>query len=170
MPIHWTINHSDRLVVAICQDEVTRMDIEDYLDKVVVADALPYAKIFDTTDGALVLSDEDMMTLGARIRAYAGISHIGPLALVAASPENVDRARLFVTLADANRPVRIFSKLSAASRWANKQADPAEKRDSSSPQPTHELRIWLAGKVLHQSTARAAISDSHDELDTAQED
>jgi hypothetical protein len=117
MPIKWTINHDRRLVIAVCGDTVSRTDIEDYLDKVVVGDALPYAKLFDIADATLALDGDDMMALGARIRAYAGISDLGPLALVAASPEGHDKARQFAVLAGANRPIRIFSKLSSAERW-----------------------------------------------------
>ncbi len=95
MPIQWTISHPNRLVVAVCRDKVSRTDIEGYLDDVVVADTLPYRKIFDMTHAVMVLSDDDMMALGARIRAYAGLANMGPLAIVASSSESYERARLF---------------------------------------------------------------------------
>src|SRR5947208_190684 len=71
MPIQWTISHPHRLVVAVCKDTVSRTDIEGYLDNVVVTDTLPYRKIFDMTHAAMELDDDDVMALGARIRAYA---------------------------------------------------------------------------------------------------
>ncbi len=83
MPIQWTISHPHRLVVAVCRDAVSRTDIEDYLDNVVVTETLPYRKIFDMTNAVMELDDDDMMALGARIRAYAGLANMGPLALVA---------------------------------------------------------------------------------------
>jgi hypothetical protein len=117
MPIQWTISHPHRLVVAVCKDAVSRTDIEDYLDNVVVTDTLPYRKIFDMTHAELVLDDDDMMALGARIRAYADLANLGPLALVASSPESYERARLFAVLADARRPLKIFSELHKARQW-----------------------------------------------------
>ncbi|MFI4998429.1 MAG: hypothetical protein ACHQK9_01010 [Reyranellales bacterium] len=118
MPLHWTISHPDRLVVATCKDRVSLKDIENYLDGVVVAEALPYAKIFDLSQGVLDLGDNDMMLLGARIRAYSTtMSVIGPLAIVATSPKGQEQARLFTALADAKRQVRIFRDLQGARQW-----------------------------------------------------
>src|SRR5476649_23071 len=74
MPIHWTISHSTRLVLAICKDVVNRPDVEAYLDGVVVDGALSYAKIFELKDCTWTLDDQDMMALGARIQAYANVA------------------------------------------------------------------------------------------------
>jgi len=122
MPIQWTISHPNRLVIAVCRDTVSRTDIESYLDNVVVSDTLPYRKIFDMTHARMALDDDDMMALGARIRAYAGLANLGPLALVASSPESYERARMFAVLADARRPLKIFSELHVARQWLDAQA------------------------------------------------
>jgi hypothetical protein len=78
MPIHWTASHPTKLVVAVCKGPLTRKDIEGYLDAVVVADTLAYRKIFDMTEATTPLPDEDIMALGARIRAYATMGQMGP--------------------------------------------------------------------------------------------
>jgi hypothetical protein len=117
MPLHWTISHPTRLVVVTAKDDVSLNDIEAYLDGVVVADALPYAKIFDLARGSIGLNDDDMMLLGARIRAYAGTAKMGPLAIVAVSPEQYEQARLFTALADAERQIKIFRERRAADKW-----------------------------------------------------
>jgi hypothetical protein len=122
MPIHWTISKPTKLVVAVCKDVVTRTDIEGYLDAVVVADVLGYRKIFDLTQAEVDLPDDDMMALGARIRAYATTGAIGPLAIVAATPESHERAHLFAALADAQRPIKIFAELHEARQWLDAQA------------------------------------------------
>jgi len=122
MPIQWTISHPNRLVVAVCRDMVTRTDIEDYLDNVVVTETLSYRKIFDMTNAVMSLDDDDMMALGARSRAYAGTANMGPLALVASTPESYERARLFAVLADARRPLEIFRELHTARQWLDAQA------------------------------------------------
>jgi hypothetical protein len=122
MPIHWTISKPTKLVVAVCKDAVTRQDIEGYLDALVVADVLGYRKIFDLTQAQVDLPDDDMMALGARIRAYAATGSMGPLAIVASTPESHERAHLFATLADARRPIRIFTELHEARQWLDAQA------------------------------------------------
>ena len=121
MPIHWTISQPTKLVVAVCKGAVTREDIEDYLDAVVVADALGYRKIFDFTQAQAELPDGDMMALGARIRAYASTGAMGPLAIVAVTAESYERAHLFAALADAQRPIKIFAELHKARQWLDAQ-------------------------------------------------
>jgi hypothetical protein len=121
MPIQWTISHPTKLVVAVCKNVVTRQDIEGYLDELVVTDILDYRKIFDTTQADMQLPDNDMMALGARIRAYATMGSMGPLAIVASTPESYERAHLFATLAGARRPLEIFRELHLARRWLDKQ-------------------------------------------------
>lgn len=122
MPIQWTISQPTRLVIAVCKDAVTRADIEGYLDAVVVADVLAYRKIFDLTQAEVDLPDDDMMALGARIRAYATTGTMGPLAIVAATAESHERAHLFAALAEAERPIRIFMELHKARQWLDAQA------------------------------------------------
>ena len=122
MPIHWTISKPTTLVVAVCKDTLTRQDIEAYLDAVVIADCLAYRKVFDITKAEPALSDDDMMALGARIRAYATTADMGPLAIVASTPESHERASLFATLAAAKRPIRIFQELHAARQWLDTEA------------------------------------------------
>jgi hypothetical protein len=122
MPIQWTISHPAKLVIAVCKGAIARRDIEGYLDAVVVANTLAYRKIFDMTQATASLPDEDMMALGARIRAYATIGAMGPLAIVASTPESHERAHLFATLADAKRPLKIFRELHLARKWLDAQA------------------------------------------------
>jgi hypothetical protein len=123
MPIQWTISKPTRLIVAVCRGPLTRADIEGYLDAVVVADVMSYRKIFDTTEAEIGLSDDDMMALGARIRAYATTTdQMGPLAIVARSEEAFERAHLFAALAEARRPIKIFRELHKARQRLDAEA------------------------------------------------
>jgi hypothetical protein len=125
MPIHWTISKPTKLVVAVCKGPLTRKDIEGYLDAVVVADAMSYRKIFDATRAEAApgaLSDDDMMALGARIRAYATTGEMGPLAIVASTPEGFERAHLYAALSEARRPIKIFRELHEARPWLDAEA------------------------------------------------
>ncbi|HTR85202.1 MAG TPA: hypothetical protein VMI56_12045 [Reyranella sp.] len=122
MPVHWTISHPTRLVVAVCKNAVCRTDMETYLDGVVVGGAMPYRKIFEFKNAAQwQLDDNDMMALGARIRAYARTGPMGPLAIVAGTDEAYETAMMFATLGEADRPLKIFRELHAARQWLDKQ-------------------------------------------------
>jgi len=117
MPVQWTISIPHRLVIAVARDELRLEDVENYLDGVAIADALPYRKIFDTTHATMMLSDADMMALGARIRAYLKVDKLGPLAIVAVTERAYQQARLFEVLAEGDRPVKIFRELHLAREW-----------------------------------------------------
>jgi hypothetical protein len=121
MPLTWTISHPTRLVTAIGKGDVSLIDMQAYLDGVVVSDAMGYRKIFDLTDGVLTLGEAEMMELGARIRAYASTGRMGPLAVVASSPEAYNQARTYTALASANRPLQIFRDLASARKWLDAQ-------------------------------------------------
>ena len=59
MPLQWTVSRPTRLVIAVAKDELRLKDIENYLDEILAAGALPYRKIFDTTGATLKLVTDD---------------------------------------------------------------------------------------------------------------
>jgi hypothetical protein len=105
------------MVSALGQGTIVLQDVERYLDDVVVANALPYAKIFDLGTATWALSDADMQSLGARIRAYPSLARFGPIAIVAASDDQNEHAQMFAALADVDRPLSIFRDSAAARQW-----------------------------------------------------
>ncbi|MBL6612580.1 MAG: hypothetical protein ISP49_11360 [Reyranella sp.] len=111
-------------MIAIAKGELRLMDIETYLDEVVTANALAYRKIFDMSQATPKLSDDDLLALGARIRAYIALGQIGPLAIVATTDESYEQAMMFATLAVADRPLRIFRELHLARQWLDAQLEP----------------------------------------------
>jgi hypothetical protein len=121
VPITWTIDHEQRLLTAVCEGNVTLHDIEEYLDSVVVAGSMPYRKLFDGSRGDSSMTDEEMMMLGARIRAYHTEGKMGALAIVVTTDHTRGLARLFGALAAADRPIKIFRDSHAARRWLDAQ-------------------------------------------------
>ncbi len=121
MPIKWTISHAERLVVARTEGKVELKDIETYLDDIVVKGAISYGKQFDARDAAVSTSDDDLMMLAARIRAYASTMPSGPLAIVVTSPEARAFADRYVNLAQADRPVSVFDTVEKARNWLDNQ-------------------------------------------------
>ena len=121
MPIKWTISHPDRMVTMQADGEITLPEAEEYLDALVVADAMAYAKLVDCTTMVTHVSDDEMMQLGARMRAYASVMKGGPLAFVVTSPELHDYVRRYINLAAAERPVKIVKTIDQARDWLKTQ-------------------------------------------------
>lgn len=117
MALTWMISHPERLVTVLGEADIALQDVERYLDDVVVGEALPYAKLFDLGTANWTLSDTDMIVLGGRIRAYPALGRFGPIAIVAASDAQYEHAKMFDTLADVERPLRIFRTRDDARKW-----------------------------------------------------
>ena len=131
MPVQWTVSRPTRLVIAVAKGDLRRLDIESYLDGVITADALAYRKIFDMTQATPSLSEDDLMALGARIRAYIALGQLGPLAIVATTDKSYQQARMFAALAEADRPLKIFRELHQARQWLDAQPSPEASKPSS---------------------------------------
>jgi hypothetical protein len=112
MALTWTIDPINRLMVAVALGEVTRADMERYLDSQISAGAVAYRKIFDGGQGDTSMTADDLMALGVRIRSiHAQSTGIGPLAIVV--PADM--------LAIPSRPMRVFNDTAKAYRWIAKQ-------------------------------------------------
>ena len=118
MPLTWTISRADRLVMMKAEGPVTLKEAEEYLDDIVVNDAMPYRKLVDCSAMRTDVSDGEMMQLGARMRAYVATLEGGPLAFVVTKPDILDYVRRYINLAmGAKRPVKIFATVDEARRW-----------------------------------------------------
>ena len=122
MPIKWTISHPDRMVTVDIDGDITLPQAEEYLDALVVADAMPYAKLLDCSKMQTQVSDDEMMRLGARMRAYAQIMKGGPLVFVVTDPVIDNYVRRYINLAAADRPVKIVETVDQARAWLRKLA------------------------------------------------
>ena len=126
MPVHWTVSHPNRLVVAIAKDDVTPADIERYFAGITADGAMAYRKIFEITHTPTALNEDNLKALGERVIYYAKHGQIGPVAIVAASDESFKQAKIFAAAAQVKRPLAIFRELHAAREWLDAQ-----------PLPTH---------------------------------
>jgi hypothetical protein len=132
VPVHWTISHPTRLVVAVAKDTVSVSDIEQYFAGVTADGAMGYAKIFEITHSPMALSEDNLRSLGQRVIFYAQHGQVGPLAIVASSDESFAQARIFAEAARAERPLRIFRELHAARRWLDEQSAASTATGASS--------------------------------------
>jgi hypothetical protein len=117
MPVHWTISHTARLVIAVAKDDVKVEDIEKYFAGVTAEGAMSYRKIFEIAATPMALSDEALKGLGQRVILYARHGQMGPVAIVAGSDESYAKAQVFASAANVGRPLQIFRELHAARQW-----------------------------------------------------
>ena len=118
MPLHWTVDSKERLVIATAEGAVTRAEVENYLEVMNGAGTLPYRKFFDCSRADTAMTPEDMLAIGVRIRArHATTGTLGPLAIVVPPAKSELISRVLGILAAANRPMRIFSDIEPARRW-----------------------------------------------------
>jgi hypothetical protein len=121
MPVHWTISHPSKLVVAVAKQDVTVADIEKYFAGVTAAGGMSYRKIFEITHTPSALSEENVRALGKRVVYYAQHGQVGPVAIVASTEESFVQAQLFASTASVSRPLMIFRELHSARRWLDGQ-------------------------------------------------
>lgn len=124
MPVYWTIDSKQQLVVVTAEGDVTHADAEEYLDVIEGGGALAYRKLYDGRGGNVVMSHDEMMAIAARFRSYHH-RPVGALAIVLPHDKAEPAARVLGVLASADRPMRLFVKLAQARRWIDSLAAPA---------------------------------------------
>ena len=123
MPVKWSINHEDRIVLANAEGEASIEDLEQYLSAMAAAGGMPYRKLFDTTylaPGALRLAE--LRAFSAKVLAHAKQGPIGPIAIVVGTELEQEMAEMFGRT-DAGRPLAIFSDVAAAREWLDHRAE-----------------------------------------------
>ena len=116
MPIYWTIDSKQQLVVVTAEGDVSRADADDYLDAIEGGGALAYRKLYDARAGNVVMNHDEMMEIAVRLRSYHH-RPVGPLAIVLSDDKAEAAARVLGILASADRPIRLFTSLAPARRW-----------------------------------------------------
>ena len=119
MPVKWSINHEERLVLASAEGEASMADLAQYLAGMIAAGGLPYRKLFDTTyiaPGALRLAE--LRALSKQVLELGKGGPIGPIAIIVGSELEQEMAEAFGKV-DAGRPLAIFSDAAKARQWLN---------------------------------------------------
>ncbi len=123
MPIHFTIDHEKRYVEAKFDGVLTLRDVEDFCDAVVGANGLPYRKLIDGRTASGSYTDEDVMSMGARLAAYATMSKRGALALVPAPDTSLELTDRLLNLGKDGRPAKAFLSIDDAREWLAAQPE-----------------------------------------------
>jgi hypothetical protein len=121
MPIYWTIDSKQQLVVVTAEGDVTHADAEEYLDAIEGGGAVAYRKLYDGRAGNLVMSHDEMMAIAARFRSYHH-RPVGALAIVLLHDQSEPVARMLGILASADRPLKLFTNVAPAQRWIDSLA------------------------------------------------
>lgn len=122
MPLHWTVDSKDRIVITVADGDVTRADVDNFITAMNGAGTLPYRKLFDGSRGETTMTPEDMLAIGVRIRErHAAGGKPGALAVVVPPDKSELVSRVLGILATADRPMRIFSEVEPARRWIESQ-------------------------------------------------
>lgn len=121
MPLRLEILHDQQLVHIVAEGPITLKDMEDHFDAIVVAEAMPYAKLFDATRAELVYDDKDVILMGARLSAYTATLDSGPLAVIGASDAVHLAFARFVNISPSQRPASLFRTEAEARVWLAEQ-------------------------------------------------
>jgi hypothetical protein len=117
MPLYWTIDSRERLVMAAADGGVRREDMDAYLDAIEGAGAGTYRKLFDGSVGEPLMDAEAIMGLAVRMRSMQQLGLTGPLAIVMPRDKYDTFARMLGILAVPERPMRFFTDAAAARAW-----------------------------------------------------
>jgi hypothetical protein len=126
MPLRWQILHPQKLVHIVADGKVTLKEMEAHFDAILVADAMPYAKLFDASNAEPIYSDDDVMTMGARLSAYTATVASGPLAVVGLSDLVAETFARFINISPSKRPARLFKTEAEALVWLTANPRPPE--------------------------------------------
>lgn len=125
------ILHAHKLVEIVMDGPVALKDMEEHFDKIVLENAMGYAKLVDCTRAQPVYDEHDVLMMGARLSAYAATMDSGPLAVFGSSHEvNVAFAR-FVNMSPSKRQAGLFKTEGKARAWLAAQLRAAANAGSS---------------------------------------
>ena len=120
---HWPALRFGHLE-ATARADAWDISVEVYLDEIVTAGAMPYAKLFDATKVDPKYDDHDIMMLGARMSAYRATMKGGPLAFVVTGGRTHEAIQRYINLASADRAVAVFTTAPEARAWLDAQPKP----------------------------------------------
>ena len=131
MPLSWSISHPIRLVIAVAKGEFDPQDMVEFVLRVDAANARPYRKMIDVTGVTTRFSADSIRRFARVIRQREEESEVGPIGVVAGSPNVHRQAVLFAKQAPRYRPIRVFHEQHDARKWLDAIGGEAEPSRSS---------------------------------------
>jgi hypothetical protein len=161
MPLIWKLDAANSLVVAVASGDVTRSEMERYLDAIVENEALAYRKVFDVHKGDTSMTADDVLPLAVRMRSLHDLGEMGPLAVILPPGRGKRLHRALGMIATAKRPMRVFENPMLAYRWIAKQDLPGASNEHAEAEEKDSLD-WsarardLAARVRHLARTAGA--------------
>jgi hypothetical protein len=162
MPLVWKIDPANSLVVAVANGDVTRLEVDRYLDALVENDALTYRKVFDVHKGITAMTADDVLPLAVRIRSLHELGPMGPLAVILPASGKGRLHRALGLVAMAKRPMRVFEDPLSGYRWIAKQDLPGVPKGHDEATDTLEWRAKARNLAAHaRDLARTGNEEAH---------
>lgn len=122
MAFHWKIDSQEKLITVVAEGDVTRAEVDAFLDVLEGTECFSYRKLFDGTTADTRMPPEEILALGVRMRAaHIQDRTLGALAAVVPDDKVELVSRVLGMLAAAKRPMRVFSSLQPAQEWLQRQ-------------------------------------------------
>jgi hypothetical protein len=120
MPIYLDIDRLARTVMIVAHGAIGDDDVRKTVQDLLAADVSSFAKIIDTSAATSQTTLEQVATIARMMRE--GPDHLarGPVACVV-DPERLGFAQAFAEQSANDRPIRLFTSLREARRWAGKE-------------------------------------------------
>jgi len=122
----WCISHPSRLVIAVAKGELAPLEMMEFVTSIDSANARPYRKMVDVTGVTALFSAEKIHRFAGLIRRREDESEVGPIGVVAGSPNVHRQAVLFAKQAQRYRPIRVFHEQHDARKWLDAIGGEAE--------------------------------------------
>jgi hypothetical protein len=126
MPLSWYISHPRRLILVAAKGDIRPHDFARLFESIDAAKANPYRKVFDVT-GLTTEFTPDMIGMFALwVRQREAERKVGPIAIVAGSPQTHDQATQFAKQARGIRLIQVFQQRQEARRWLDELSNHEE--------------------------------------------
>ena len=117
MPIYLDIDRLDHVVMIVAHGDIGDDDIRKAAQDLIAADVVAFAKIIDTSASATHETAEQVAAIVRLMREGPGSERRGPVACVI-DARRPGFAETFAEQSAGDRPIRLFTSLREARRWA----------------------------------------------------
>jgi hypothetical protein len=117
MTLAWCISHPSRLVLVVAKGDFQPHESARLLRGIDRAKASPYRKIVDVTGLTSRFTADVLRSFASTVRHREEERHVGPIAIVAGSPQSYRQATKLAKQARGSRLIQVFQQQSEARCW-----------------------------------------------------
>jgi hypothetical protein len=117
MPIYLDTYRLERVVMIVARGKISDGDLAKATQDLLPADVVAYAKIIDTSASTAHETIEQVAAICRTLREGPGSEARGPVACVV-DAQRPGFAEQFAAQSGAERPIKLFTSLREARRWA----------------------------------------------------